>query len=158
MEPSERRTGRRLFSKWLEACNGRRLPSLSEVEADADQEVLEHSFVIDVTPGPSSYRFSRFGAALRDMVGEDYTGRRVAGLPPSIAGSAMDICHSAVAAAKPVGRSEELVQMFGQMLCFRLIVLPVANETQRVDALVGTVGYRARSMAREAQAAAARGA
>lgn len=146
MEPSERRMGRRLFSKWQEACDGRRLPSLDAVEADADPDILERSFVIDVTPGPSSYRFSRFGAALRDMVGEDYTGRRVAGLPANIARDAMDICHSAVAAAKPVGRSEELAQIFGRTLCFRLIILPVASEDRRVDALVGTVGYRLRSI------------
>ncbi len=148
MEPSERRMARRLFSKWSEACAGRRLPSLAEVEADADPEVLDRSFVIDVTPGPSSYRFSRFGAALRDMVGEDFTGQRIAGLPSNIAGNAMDICHSAIAAAKPVGRSEELAQLFGRSLCFRLIVLPVAGEDRRVDALVGTVGYRLRQIER----------
>ncbi len=154
MEPSERRMGRRLFSKWMEACDGRRLPSLDEVEADADPEVLDCSFVIDVTPGPASYRFSRFGAALHDLVGEDYTGRRIAGLPPTIADGAMDICHSAVAAAKPVGRSEELTQLFGRTLCFRLIVLPVAHEERRVDALVGTIGYRLRQVARNSPAGA----
>ncbi len=146
MEPSERRLGRRLFKKWLEAREGRHLPSLAAVEADADPEILDRSFVIDVTPGPSSYRFSRFGAALCDVVGEDCTGKRVAALPSNIAGEAMDMCHSAVAAAKPVGRSEERVQLFGHSLCFRLIVLPVASNDQRIDALVGTVGYRVRPL------------
>lgn len=145
MEGSERRIGRRLFAKWADACAGRRIPSLDDVDADADPEILEHSFVIDVTPGPSSYRFARFGGALRDMVGGDYTGRRVAGLPTSIAGDAMDICHAAVAAAKPVARSEELTHLFGRSLCYRMIIVPVTRrEDLRVDALVGTFGYRLR--------------
>ena len=142
MTSRERRMGRRLLDKWAAASESRLLPSLQGVESGAEAEVLDRSFVIDVTPGPGAYRFSRFGAKLRDMIGDDYTGRRVDSLPSHIAGDAMDLCHAAISAAKPVGRSEDLALLFGRAICFRLLVLPVANEQHQIDALVGTVGYK----------------
>jgi hypothetical protein len=149
MNHMERRMGRRLYAKWHNARRSPGLPSLADFEAevgtDFDADLRERSFVIDATPGPSGYRFSRFGTALRQIAGVDFTGYRVASLPSSIADDALSVCHSAIAAGRPVSRDEEMIGLFGQQICYRLMVLPTAGRSQHVDALVGTVGFRLRN-------------
>lgn len=140
----ERRLSRRLYSKWYEARKTPGLPVLADVENETiiDPELRDRSFVVDVTPGPGDYRFRRFGTALRQIAGADFTGYRVASLPASIADDALGLCHAAVESAKPVSRDEELVQLFGRPISYRLIVLPVIGQSDSVEALVGTVGFR----------------
>lgn len=149
MDHMERRMGHRLYSKWQNARRSPGLPSLVDVEAEVgakfDADLRERSFVIDITPGPSGYRFRRFGTALRQIAGVDFTGYRVASLPSGIADDALSLCHSAIAAGKPVSREEEMFGLFGKQVCYRLMVLPTAGQSQQVDALVGTVGFRLRS-------------
>jgi len=144
MEQLERRLTRRLYAKWEAARRGAALPQLDDLEAGDDQELMDRSFVIDVTPGPSGYRFVRFGAELRRLAGIDFSGYSIASLPEKIAHDALDVCHTAIASSKPISRTEEFTRMFGRSICYRMIVLPIAKHRKRVDALVGTVGYRLR--------------
>ena len=144
MGPHERRFTNRLLSLWQDARHGKPLPRLADVEAGADRALQDRSFVIDVSPGPSGYRFTRFGAALRQVAGVDFSGYSIDALPENIAHDALDICHTAIASSKPVLREKEFARIFGHPVCYRMIVLPVSKQRKRVGALIGTVGYRVR--------------
>ena len=89
-------------------------------------------------------KFTRFGAELTRLAGVDLSGYSIDALPESIAHDALDTCHQAIASSKPILRSEEFTRMFGHSICYRMIVLPVSVQRKRVDALIGTVGYRLR--------------
>jgi hypothetical protein len=145
-EGIERRAGRRLFSYWLQASGERRFPALEQVIRSVDPALWDLCFVIDVRGGPTAYRISKVGDALRARFTEDYGGRGLDSLPRSIADDVTDICYAAVSSGKPVARGEDLTHLFGQTLSYRIVLLPVGGCEDRVDALVGTLGYLKRPL------------
>jgi len=139
-DPRERRAGRRLFARWLEASGERRFPQLEQVSRSVDRDLWDQSFTIDVREGPEAYRIGWVGDALAARFKADFTGLRFDALPRNISDDITDICFAAVASGKPVARGEDLAHMFGHTLSFRLVLLPV-GAADVVEQLVGTLGF-----------------
>lgn len=143
MQHAERRLVGQALHFWQRLCGPRPCPSLADVEADHDERIWSHAFVLDIRDGkPAEFRFRHCGKELVAGVGNDFTGASIADLPAEFADDAIDLCLAAMRSRKPIAKSDYFFAKGGQEIRYRLILLPLSQNEQTVDCLFGAANYR----------------
>jgi hypothetical protein len=98
--------------------------------------------MIDTTGKPDSYTIRSCGNRLLDRLQIDLAGRQVGSLPVGYADNALDLCRAAVSSRKPVANSDQVLDRKGNEILYRLILLPVSDDGDTVNALMGAANFK----------------
>lgn len=142
---AERRLINRLADYWASLLDGRDMPSLKDLKPEHLEDMRPFCFVIDVSKDVDAPTFRFAGSAVqRDGV------RVKPGDPISSVGKATllgriaDHYLEAIANGAPVGIEAEYQTAAGEEVLYRGIVLPLSDDGERVDYVLGAINCKVR--------------
>lgn len=139
----ERRANSRCLRYWQELAGSRRFPSRSDISQSTAGDLWDHMFVVEVTPVPSDYRFVMAGSVLQTALGRDPTGEKVSSALPGGMGTRTLFLHQAAVGLKgPVDDAAKWTRDDGTELLYRSILLPLSDDGNTVNALLGAFSFR----------------
>ncbi len=139
----ERRANSRALRYWQELAGSRRFPSRSQVTRQGATDLWDHLFIVEVTANPADYRFVLAGEILRTALGRDPTGEKVSEVLPGGMGTRTLFLHQAAVGLKgPVDDAAKWVREDGVEVLYRSILLPLSDDGNTVNALLGAFSFR----------------
>lgn len=139
----ERRANSRCLRYWQEMAGARRFPSRGDISASTAGDLWDHMFIVEVTAIPADYRFVMAGAVLQSALGRDPTGEKVSAALPGGMGTRTLFLHQAAVGLKgPVDDAAKWTREDGSELLYRSILLPLSDDGNTVNALLGAFSYR----------------
>lgn len=142
-EGVERRANSRALKYWQGLAGDRRFPSRRDVTRDSAGDLWDHLFMVEITATAADYRFAMAGAVLCAALGRDPTGEKVATALPGGMGARTVFLHQAAVGLKgPVDDANKWTRPDGAEILYRSILLPLSDDGQTVNALLGAFSFR----------------
>lgn len=132
---------RKLYAYWDNVRGARELPAWRDFDAHHLSFIASNILLIEVHYEPLTFHFRAHGLQLAWRIGYDMTGKLVDELPhPQNRAVLLERCHNLVSSRRPyVGRGERNVA--GRELPYEVVWLPLSEDGQRVDLLLGGLEY-----------------
>ena len=142
-EGVERRANSRALKYWKEVAAPRTFPGRSQITAATAGDLWDHLFIVEVTPVPTQYKFVLAGAVLIAALGRDPTGETVASAIPGGMGTrTLFFQQAAVGLKGPVDDAGSWTRADGVQILYRSILLPLSDDQQTVNYLLGAFSFR----------------
>lgn len=139
----ERRANSRAMKLWKEIAAPRRFPARSQITAESAGDLWDNLFIVEVTPAADQYKFAYAGAVMIAALGRDPIGETVASAIPGGMGTRTLFFHQAAVGLKgPVDDAGAWTRADGTQILYRSILLPLSDDQQTVNYLLGAFSYR----------------
>lgn len=139
---SERRMVGRALVMWEKLRQGRAFPSRADCEAAEAAGLAANSFLIRVSDSEDNDEVVACGAALRDALGDDPTGKKVAKVLPSATERGLTFWRVAAELKKPIADIGSFTNDNGQEVQYRSVLLPLSDDQERINYLLGAFSFR----------------
>ncbi len=149
---------RAAYAYWLGKCNGRAMPSLSDIDPADIPKLLPYVTLIDVLSNPLDFRYRLIGTEVRNISRGDYTGQRFSG----IEGKGKDSvlwrgCELVVQSKAPISDSPPYVGSDPFVRDCENIMLPLSSDGLNVTMILKVINFdRAKSVASRPRLATSR--
>lgn len=140
--PSERRMVGRALALWESLRRGRNFPSRADCERPETSALGENTFLIAVSDSEENDEVVGCGAALREALGDDPTGRKVAKVLPSATERGLTFWRVAAELKKPIADIGSFTNAAGEEVQYRSVLLPLSDDQERVNYLLGAFSFR----------------
>lgn len=138
----EQRLTFRLLSYWSRMRNGRKMPSLGDINIREITEIYHMTFTIEMGESEDEHRISYFGPDLAAIFGQDYTGQYlIDALNDVMVNNTIGFYEKVLADREPHSESSEFF-VDGKEVRYRSIILPCSGNDNDVDYLIGTTNYK----------------
>ncbi len=139
----ERRANSRALKYWKEVAGDRRFPARAQINQASAGDLWDHLFIVEVSGLPENYRFAYAGAVMKSALGMDPTGQTVASTIPGGMGTRTLFFHQAAVGLKgPVDDAGSWTRADGTQILYRSILLPLSDDQQSVNYLLGAFSFR----------------
>jgi hypothetical protein len=129
-----------LHKHWHRQRGARTMPARPDIDVAEIPTLLPHMFVIDVLENPRELRFRVAGAHMRQALGEELTGRHIAGaFPPDFGGEVKAIWSRVVDQKTPVRSWGDLRVPGKEFLKWEGAAMPLSSDSAAVNMLLGSV-------------------
>lgn len=140
---TERRVSCQALHYWTDLKNKDALPRLGEVNFMDVPDLNENLFTIATGNGGGRFIIMTSGRVLNDVCGGDPCGQTVFdAFPTPLNGSAVECCATAVNTHQPMVGSGTLILENGNEIMYRMIILPLSEDGEAVDHLIGAISFR----------------
>ena len=136
--PRERRLNMRLMAFWWDRRASRRFPSVEDFDPEALSDVWTHCFTLTPQEPCDQSAFQYIGdtiAAASGLTESEITVDRVS--KNSLLDHATRNVGDVLAQQVPVVRSGEFVNQDGETVMYRSILLPLSQDQETIDCVVG---------------------
>jgi len=124
-----------LYAFWHELCAGRAMPSRADVSIEALRPWLGNLALLSVIAGGADYFFRVHGTNLRDIAGDELTGRLLMTLPyewvAALAAEYEQVVATRQPAFKPRSRS-----LSNDFMMIEKLLLPLSENGRDVDMIL----------------------
>lgn len=142
-EGVERRANSRALKYWQGLLGSRRFPCRADITPGSAGDLWEHLFLVEITASPADYLFVLAGPVLAGALGRDPTGEKVAAaLPGGMGARTVFLYQAAVGLKGPVDDANKWTRPDGTEILYRSIVLPLSDDGDSVNALLGAFSFR----------------
>lgn len=142
-EGVERRANSRALKYWQGLAGERKFPRRGEVTHQSAGDLWDHLFMVEVAADAMEYRYTMAGAVLCSALGRDPTGEKVAEVLPGGMGARTVFLHQAAVGLKgPVDDANKWTRPDGTEILYRSILLPLSDDGQSVNGLLGAFSFR----------------
>lgn len=142
-DTSERRLVFRLLTYWRELGGEASLPSLSAIDAEAIPDIWPHCFMLECRPDDAEVVFHSAGQEFASTCGRDLTGVEVSSVPSnSLAEHATYFLEEVRRRMAPICRGGAFADADGITVLYRSILVPLSDEGEVVNALLGAANCR----------------
>lgn len=139
--PQEQRLVLRLLARWRELCGDKDWPTLADINAADLADMKDFSFVVDLSGGRP--RFSHYGRWHAEFGGADMTGKAIDQLPrDTLAERAVRFLPEVLARKIPITYGGDATEPNGRKLFYRSILLPLSEDGQIVNAVLGAANCK----------------
>ena len=138
----ERRLIGRALTYWENVRGCRRLPRYADVCGGWKTAHEASLYLIEVGDDESGDTVVHAGAALGDALGRDPVGRPATKVLPSSTELGLSFCRAVVAMKKPIADVGRFTNASGQEICYRSILLPLSDDEDRVNFVLGAFSYK----------------
>jgi len=140
----ERRRTLRAYNYWSEKAGSRAMPALNELDVAGLEEFRPASFLIGFDGADYLAPVYRFvGAAIQAVVGPVEKGSAVQTTARgTVLGRVADHYLQAVANEAPIGFDAEFETVNASVVYYRGILLPLSEDGERVDLLLGVLSWK----------------
>ncbi len=140
---------RHVVAYWQEKRGARAMAARADIDPLDLKAVLRQLFLIEVLPGASDFRFRLLGTAITERYGRDSTRKTVrevyATTEPAIADWYIATLTAVVTSKRPVLSSGPLQAVQKEHLVFRAIHLPLSDDGETVNVILGATHFAAAS-------------
>ena len=139
---AERRAALRVLQHWRLVSGSRPFPSRGDIDPVAIAADWKNCFILDLTDRADGPRFLYLGPALRGAGWNDRVGRRLSDCPPgTILSLATSHANRVLETRLPVSHGGSATHD-GHPVLFRSILLPLSEDGEAIDALLGSATFR----------------
>jgi hypothetical protein len=140
-QAGDRRLVMRVLNHWRELAGGRGLPRRSQIDPQHFGQDWASCLLIDVDPEPRQSRLAFVGELLRDPTWPTFDRQCIAEcLDHTLLYSVTAHLDRVIAEREPV--AEGVATHVGAPVLYRSILLPLSEDGQRVDGVLGAVNCR----------------
>lgn len=140
----ERRISSTAVQYWRELAAPRRYPGRTQVTRESAPALWDNFFIIKIGPDAAEHVFEHAGAALREALGCDPTGRIVGDvLPREIVGRALYFQKAACDLMAPIDEAGRFTRADGVEIVYRAVLLPLSEDQRAANHLLGAFSFRA---------------
>lgn len=144
----ERRLNMRLMAFWWDRRAGRRFPTRADFSGEELTDIWHHCFTLVPEDPLSASTFAYIGETVANLSGIDEPAPTLGQLPENtLLGQATGNAEKVLAQKIPLIASGEFVDFRGQEVVFRSILLPLSDDQETVDSLVGGARCKAKPRA-----------
>lgn len=139
----ERRLVLRLLAHWRTLCDDRDYPSFFDLDPSAIPEMWENCFVLEIFKDEDEPRYRAMGAGLAAHVDFSLIGEPISKAPDkSLLGVAISFLDEVLRKGVPISRGDDFFKGDGTKVLFRSILLPMSDDGDTVNGILGAVNYR----------------
>jgi hypothetical protein len=140
----ERRISATAVQYWRELAAPRRYPSRTQVTNGSAPTLWDNFFIIKVGPDAAEHVFEFCGAALREALGSDPTGKSVGdALPREIVGRALYFQKAACDLMAPIDEAGRFTRPADSVeVLYRAVLLPLSDDQREANYLLGAFSFR----------------
>jgi hypothetical protein len=140
----ERRISATAVQYWRELAAPRRYPSRTQVTNGSAPTLWDNFFIIKVGPDAAEHVFEFCGAALREALGSDPTGKVVGDvLPREIVGRALYFQKAACDLMAPIDEAGRFTRPTDSVeVLYRAVLLPLSDDQREANYLLGAFSFR----------------
>ncbi|MFZ0692667.1 MAG: PAS domain-containing protein [Alphaproteobacteria bacterium] len=141
--PTERRLVVRLLNYWRSLSDGERLPAQSSVDPQAIPDMWPYCAVLDVSGKETDPEFIYVGTALSQAAGLELAGRKVSQTPAdTLVSNGFSYFGQVLAKKVPITFGGEFVNPRGLKVFYRSIIMPLADDGEHINRLLGAANCR----------------
>ena len=137
---AERRLTYRLLNYWDSLCDGRPFPALSDMDGSTIPDIWPWCFVVDTRRNYSTPYFQYLGKDLAKYSGIYLSGKDDWRM--TLLDKAASHLDQTLTAREPIIIEDELVRYDGKQLLFRSIMLPLSDDGEKIDHVLGAANGR----------------
>jgi hypothetical protein len=140
----ERRISATAVQYWRELAAPRRYPSRTQVTHGSAPALWDNLFIVKVGMDAADHVFEYCGAALREALGSDPTGKTVGDvLPREIVGRALYFQKAACDLMAPIDEAGRFTRASdGVEVLYRAVLLPLSEDQREANYLLGAFSFR----------------
>lgn len=131
----ERRLVYRIMRYWQKQCGSRQYPSLSDIDPEAIADMWPSCFVLEMNNSTEAPYFHYLGKSLAKYSGVFLGGEKDWSL--TLLDKATERLRDAVDHRQPVMLEDEIVRYDGTRLLFRSILMPLSDDGENINYLLG---------------------
>ncbi|MFZ0693055.1 MAG: PAS domain-containing protein [Alphaproteobacteria bacterium] len=141
--PMERRLVIRLLKYWRSLSDGERLPAQSNIDPHAIPDMWPNCAVLYVAGKEIDPEFSYVGTALSQAAGIELAGRKLSQTPAdTLVSNGFSYFGQVLVKKVPITFGGEFVSPRGLKVLYRSIIMPLANDGERINGLLGAANCR----------------
>ena len=130
------------FDYWLRKRQGRLMPSRGDIDPMEITKILPHVFLMDVQHEPLDFRYRLIGTKMDEYMLARYTGMWMSEIPHQAPPSRIYAnCRKVVMERAPFAADTPYVGKNKEFLTTEDLIMPLADDGERVDMLFVTVGF-----------------
>jgi len=139
----ERRLVLRLLSHWRELCGERAFPSFADVNPMKIPDMWPDCFVLDAAGHREDPVFRTIGRNLAEQADVEFVNKRVSDVPNGLLMSvSVSYVDEVLRKRVPISRGGEFFKADGVRVLFRSILLPMSDDGEIVNGLLGAANCR----------------
>jgi hypothetical protein len=139
----ERRMHVRAYNYWVSLLEGRAYPSIEDLEPENLQDFGPNSVLLDFTSGIESPSISWLGGKLREACGLPADVAAVNEIPSrSLLSRLTDHYMQIIANRAPIGFEAEFVDVDGNDIMYRGILMPFSSDDDTIDFIYGVINWK----------------
>lgn len=143
INPMERRLVLRLLKYWRGLNDGERLPSQSDVDPKVIPDMWPNCAVLDVAGKELDPELAFVGTALSQAAGMELAGRKLSQAPAdTLVSRGFSYFGQVLAKKVPITYGGEFISPRGVKILYRSIILPLANDGENINRLLGAANCR----------------
>ena len=139
----ERRLVLRLLAHWRTLCDDREYPSFFDLDPTAIPDMWANCFVLEIFDDGNEPRYRAMGEALAAHVDFSLIDRPISMIPEkSLPGVAISFLEEMLRKGVPISRGDEYFKDDGTRVLFRSILLPMSDDGDTINGILGAVNCR----------------
>ena len=139
---SERRMVGQALALWERLRGARAFPSRADCQGVATGDIEPNTFLIAVADNEDEDEVVGCGTALRDALGSDPTGQKVGKILPSATERGLTFWRVCAELKKPIADIGSFTNAKGEEVLYRSVLLPLSDDQERVNYLLGAFSFR----------------
>jgi len=146
MEPRHARIHERLQDYWESLRQGRIYPCETDVNPEKIADIWENCLLVSIHEEDLKYgyQYTYLGAHLIEAFADDLTCRDISSrLIETTSQPLVQGFEQVIRTGKPVQENAEFVNSLGMVIKYRSILLPLGQDPQKVDYIIGAMKWRA---------------
>ena len=139
----ERRLVLRVLAHWRKLCDDRDYPSFFDLDPSAIPDMWNNCFVLEIFEDEGEPRFRAMGEALAAHVDYSLIDQPISKAPEkSLPGVAVSFLDEVLTKGVPISRGDEFFKDDGTKVLFRSIILPMSDDGDSINGILGAVNCR----------------
>jgi hypothetical protein len=139
----ERRMQVRAYNYWTSLLGDRNLPSIEDIDPDSLPDFGPYSVLLDFTSGIENPGISYLGDKIALECGADVEIATLADVPSrSLLSRITDHYMQILANQAPIGFEAEFLNLNGQTVLYRGILLPFSSDDDTIDFVYGVINWK----------------
>ena len=139
---TKRRVVDRMLARWDDLRQGRSFPSRADLEGAGTGELECNLFLVAVNYEEANDEVIDSGSESRDALSVDPVGRRLVETFPSSTERGLSSCRTAARFKKPIMDVGNFINPHGEEILYRSIILPLPDDQENINYLVGAFSYK----------------
>ncbi len=132
-----------LFAYWRSIGTDDLIPSFAGVDLSELQDLHSQCFAVELVGGGSAPIFVAMGSQLATHLHKSLIGCPISDAPvDSLPGIALSYIDEMLEKGVPISRGGEFVQSDGTKMLYRSVLLPMSDDGENIDAVLGGANCR----------------
>lgn len=146
MSHQHNRINEKLQEYWQALRGGRLYPQESDINPEAIRDIWDHCFLVSINEEDlkQGYKYTYLGTGLIEAFGDDLTSRDIsARLIETSSQPLIASFEQVIRTGRPFSEESQFTNSPGMVIKYRSCILPLGDNPEKVDYILGAMKWRA---------------